>query len=72
MPTHFKSSIIKVKVLAKLAKINYFSIYMRQRGKYKSELPLEMKTKVVNALIKDITPFVNDLGFEISISRKGL
>jgi hypothetical protein len=71
MPTHFKTSIISIKTLAKLAKINYFSLYQRQRGKYKSELPLDMKTKVVNALIKDITPLVNYLGFEITISRKG-
>jgi hypothetical protein len=66
----FKSSIINIKQLCRLAKINYFSLYMRQRGEYKSDLSLDKKTKVVNALVKDIEPFIRDLGFDVTITRR--
>lgn len=69
MASMYKSSILNIKKLCQLAKISYFSLYMRTKGRYKSDLSLERKTKIVNALIKDITPFVNDLGFDVAITR---
>lgn len=66
----FQSSVISLKQLCALAKVNYFSVYQRKSGKYKSELSLDLKTKVANALIKDITPFLIDLGFDVSLTRR--
>lgn len=69
MAKKFQSKILKIRVLATLAKINYFSLYQRQKGVYKSDLSADGKTKVMNALIKDLEPFINDLGFSIKITR---
>ena len=65
----FQSTVISIRQLAKLAGINYFSLYMRKKGEYKSELSADVKTKIANALVKDITPFLNDLGFDVDITR---
>lgn len=69
MAKKFQSKILKIRVLAVLAKINYFSLYQRQKGVYKSDLSADNKTKVMNALLKDLEPFVNDLGFSIKVTR---
>lgn len=63
----FKSSIISLQALAKLSGVNYYTVYRRRFGIYKKDMKLTQRTKLANAIMKDIGPFINDLGFEISI-----
>lgn len=51
-----------------MAGINYFQIYHRRFGLYTSEMKLQVRTKVANALIRDIEPFLNDLGYDVKIT----
>lgn len=64
----FQSKVISIRPLAKLAGIGYFKLYLRQKGVYKTELKQSEKTKTANALIRDITPFLADLGYDVAIS----
>lgn len=65
----FDTEVIKIKTLCKQANIGYFKLYFRKNGQGKnlrqSELSLNDRTDLLNALMKDITPFVNDLGFDL-------
>lgn len=68
--TQFTSKTINLKALCEKAKINYHRLYWRTKGDPKGQLPLIDRTKVANALVKDITPFLSDLGFDVSITQK--
>lgn len=61
---------INLKALCEMAKINYHRIYWRTQGEPKGQLPLIDRTKVANTLIKDIKPFLADLGFDVDITPK--
>lgn len=63
----FNSKIISLQALSDMAGVNYFTVYRRRYGIYKSDIPLTKRTKLANAIMKDIGPFMNDLGFEIAI-----
>lgn len=63
----FRSTVISIRQLTSLARMNYFKLYNRQKGIYTKPLSLDDRTKLLNALIKDISPFVADLGFEITV-----
>lgn len=65
--TPFKSEIISVTPLCKLAKVDPFKIYRRQKGIYQKPISLNDRTKLMNALLRDIEPFVNDLGFDLKV-----
>lgn len=69
MAKQFQSELISIKKLTEKADVGYFALYQRQRGLYKKPLPQPWKTKVLNALMKDIIPFVRDLGFEITLRK---
>ena len=63
----FQSSVISIRQLCALANVEYFSLYNRRKGLYKADLDFFVKAKVAEALIRDITPFVRDLGFDVII-----
>lgn len=65
---YHQSKIISIRQLCKLAGIDYFTIYRRKIAAYKSDLDDNTKTKVANALIKDIAPFLEDLGYDVRIT----
>lgn len=67
----FQSTVISLRRLAELAKINYFVIYRRRTGAYKSDIQPNDKTRIANALIKDIAPFLSDLGYDVTIKPLG-
>lgn len=66
----FNSKLIKISRLADLAKVPYFQIYRRQNGNTKTELPLNTRTKLFNALWREVKIIANDLGFEVTANRK--
>ncbi len=68
MSKKFKSTVINIRQLAKLAGVSYFVIYRRRQGVVDSILHMDTKTQIANALAKDISPFMKDLGFEVKIS----
>ena len=63
-----KLSLINLTKLAKAAKVNYFKIYFRKNGTTKMELDQNDKTKIVNAIHKDIKPLFEELGFEVTVN----
>ena len=66
--TKYKSKTIALRALTDLAGVNYFTLYRRKVGMYKSDMDPNTKTKLANALVKDIEPFMKDLGFKVRIS----
>lgn len=68
----FNSKIISVRALCELAKVDYFVLYRRKTGVYKTDMKTNVRTRLVNALIKDIEPFINDLGFEVAIKPQAV
>jgi len=62
-----KLTLINLSKLSKAAKVNYFKIYFRKNGTTKMELDQNDKTKIVNAIHKDIKPLFEELGFEITV-----
>lgn len=63
----FKSKIISLRELCVMAKVNYFTVYRRRFGIYQSPITLVDRTKLANAVMRDIGPFMSDLGFDIAI-----
>jgi hypothetical protein len=56
--------------LAKKAGVPYFQIYRRQTGETKRKLSPNDRTRLFNALLKDVKVIAKDLGFEVSANRK--
>jgi len=67
----FQSKIIKLSALSRLSGVHYMRVYRRKTGFHQSEISLDDRTKLVNALVKDIKPFMDTLGFELSLAPKG-
>ena len=67
----FQSKTIKLIQLAELANIKYSELYNRKTGLYKRQLMANEKTRIANALVKDIKSFMDDLGYEVTIHPKG-
>lgn len=61
---------INIRKLSELAKVPYFMIYRWKTGERKRYLPLNVRTKVFNALWKDVKAIAEDLGFEVTATRK--
>jgi len=72
-PFAFKTDLIRIKNLCDKAGIGYFKLYFRRigAGKNKRESPLSLqdRTALLNAFVEDVTPLVNDLGFDIRVTR---
>ena len=66
----FQSKIIKLSALSRLSGVHYMRVYRRKTGFHKSDIDLDDRTKLVNALVKDLKPFMDSLGFEMAISPK--
>lgn len=66
----FNTKLINISKLAQTAKVPYFQIYRRQNGETKRDLPLNTRTKLFNALWKDVKAIADALGFEVSATRK--
>lgn len=65
-----KLKIINLTQLANLSKVSYAKLYFRKNGEIKSELDLNDRTKIVNAIHKEIEPLFSDLGFSVEINQK--
>ena len=66
----FQSETINLSALCDLAGIHYMKVYRRKTGFHKSDLSLDDRTKLANALVKDLKPFAENLGYELAIHPK--
>jgi hypothetical protein len=64
----FKSKIIKLNALSKIAGVSSYKLYERKHSRVKGELELVERTKLLNTLIEHVVAFAKDLGFEITFS----
>lgn len=62
--------LIRLSELSRLTGIPYTKIYFRSNGVVKSALPLKERTKIVNAIFKEIGPLFEDLGFDLKVTQK--
>jgi hypothetical protein len=66
----FNSKLINISKLAQKAGVPYFQIYRRQNGETQKELPPNTRTKLFNALWKEVKDIADDLGFTVTATRK--
>lgn len=67
-PMKIKTNIISLWKLSKAAGINYDKLHRRKLGQVKkSEMEDNDLTKLGNTLMKEVIPFMEELGFEVSI-----
>lgn len=64
-----KSKIISIQYLAKMAGVPYWKIYNRKTGSTERRMDLADRTKLANALQKELMPIFKDLGFTITIQQ---
>lgn len=63
------SKIINIAKLAKAADVSYFQIYRRNNGETSKPLDPKSRTRLFNALMKDVKAFAKELGFEVTFRR---
>lgn len=66
----FNTKLINISKLAQMAKVPYFQIYRRRLGETKRQLPANTRTKLFNTLWKEVKIIANDLGFDVTATRK--
>lgn len=67
----FKSRLINLKVLAQRSGIPYSTLYNYKVGRAGNRNGIDdaLKTKIANAIGKELNSFLDDLGFKIDITR---
>lgn len=65
-----KLKILNLTKLAELSKVSYQKIYFRATGYVKEDMTHQDRTRIVNAIYKEIGPLFEELGFELSYKQK--
>jgi len=60
--------IISLRYLCEKADVKHYKVYNNLRGEY-SSLSHDEKAKLANTLFDEVTPFLNGLGYYITIAR---
>jgi hypothetical protein len=69
---NFKTKMINVRELCRVGGVSIFKIYNRRHVKTLKPIDLVDRTKLLNALIKEVTKFSKELGFQISFTLEDL
>jgi hypothetical protein len=68
--TKFKTKMINVRELSKVSGVSIHKIYNRRHTKIEKPLEVVDRTKMLNALTKEVIKFSKDLGFEITFHQE--
>lgn len=68
----FKSKLINLAALAEKSGIPYSTLYNYKAGRagQRAGIDAALRTKLANVLAKELSGFMDDLGFTVEISRK--
>ena len=71
MSLPFQSDIINLKRLAEVSGISYNTLYGMKIGRTgkRTKLSVSDRTKLANALLKELKPTFEELGFEVVMNR---
>lgn len=68
MQIYKKFDLLNLLKLSRLSGISYNALYARKIGRSKSDMSLNDRTRVVNAIVKELKPLFKHLGFNLTVS----
>ena len=68
--TKFKTKMINVRELSRVSGVSIHKVYNRRHTRIDKPLDVVDRTKMLNALTKEVVKFSKDLGFDITFHQE--